>query len=147
MMPFGPFRRKKKDGEEKSRKPRPLIQAKAPSTELPSGEEIERSVKATLLQGTEKIAGALYLTNKRLMFEAEKGEERWMIVPFEEIKEAGLYPWRHAPMGAPSSLRQCLFVQTEAGEQVWWDFDEQSEREWLPAVQGKVGRDEDEEDA
>jgi hypothetical protein len=41
-------------------------------------------------------------------------------------------------MGLPSSLRQCLVVQTAKGEQVWWDFDEKAEREWLPLVQAKL---------
>jgi hypothetical protein len=38
-------------------------------------------------------------------------------------------------MGAPMSRRQCLFVETTKGEQVWWDFGANDEREWLPLVQ------------
>ena len=54
------FRRKAKE---------PPTQEKVapPSMELPSGETIERSVKATLLLGTDKLAGRLYMTNRRLV--------------------------------------------------------------------------------
>lgn len=136
-MPFGPFRRRKKEEGEVAPRPEQLLRAKAPSVEMPSGETIERSIKATLLQGTAKVNGALYLTNRRLMFESEKGEARWMIVPFEEMREAGLYRWHHAPMGR-TSLNQCLCVVTTKGEQVWWDFDERAEREWVEVLQGRV---------
>jgi hypothetical protein len=105
--------------------------------DLPSGEEIERSEKATLLHGTAKIPGRLYMTNRRLIFQADKGEAKWMIVPYTEVREAGLYRWHHAPMGR-SSLNQCLCLVTTKGEQVWWDFDEQAEREWLPALQSHL---------
>jgi hypothetical protein len=108
--------------------------AAPPSMELPSGEEIERSTPATLLQGKNAIKGSLFLTNKRLLFEAKTGDERWMSVPFSEIKSAGLYPWPRATLGAPSSRRQCLAVETKKDEQVWWDFGERDEREWLPIV-------------
>lgn len=109
-----------------------------PSAALPSGEEVERAVEATLLQGKIAVKGRLYLTNRRLVFEAKKGETRWMVVPFAEVKSAGLYPWPHVPMGMPSSRRQCLVVQTTSDEQVWWDFGERDEREWLPLVQQKM---------
>lgn len=135
-MPLGPFRRRKKDADAPP-KPEQLQRAKPPSVDLPAGEMIERSIKATLLQGTTKVNGALYLTNRRLMFESEKGEARWMIVPFDEMREAGLYRWHHAPMGR-SSLNQCLCVVTTKGEQVWWDFDEHAEREWVEALQRRI---------
>jgi hypothetical protein len=105
--------------------------------ELPSGETIERSVKATLLLGTDKLPGRLYMTNRRLLFEADKGEARYMSVPYHEMREAGLYRWHHAPMGR-SSLNQCLCAVTTKGEQVWWDFGEHEEQEWLPLVQGHI---------
>jgi len=126
------------------RTPKP---ASPPSVELPSGEEVERAVKATLLYGKQQIKGHLHMTNRRLMFEAEKGETRWMIVPYEEITSAGLYPWPGATMGLPSSLQQCLVVQTTSGEHVWWDFDERAEREWLPLVQAKIPASEEQDDA
>lgn len=109
-----------------------------PSVELPSGEEVERATKATLLYGKQQIKGILHMTNRRLMFEAQKGEERWMVVPYGEMKGVGLYPWPGAPMGLPSSLAQCLVVETTKGEQVWWDFDERAEKEWLPLVQARL---------
>lgn len=108
-----------------------------PSMELPSGETIERSVKATLLLGTDKMAGRLYMTNRRLLFEADKGEARYMSVPYDEMREAGLYRWHHAPMGR-SSLHQCLCAVTTKGEQVWWDFNEHEEQAWLPLVQAHI---------
>jgi hypothetical protein len=109
-----------------------------PSVELPSGEEVERSIRATLLYGKERMKGVLHMTNRRLMFESEKGDARWMIVPYGEMTSAGLYPWPGATMGLPSSLQQCLVVETSKGEQVWWDFDERAEREWLPLVQARI---------
>jgi hypothetical protein len=113
------------------RKPKPLP---SPSADLPSGEEVQRATKATLLQGKDAIKGILHMTNRRLLFEANKGDARWMVVPFAEIKSAGLYPAPSMTMGAPSSRRQCLAVETTKGEQVWWDFGEKDEREWLPVV-------------
>jgi len=117
------------------RSPKPLP---APSTPLPPGEDVERAVKATLLYGTQRLKGILHMTNRRLLFEADKGEARWMNVPYEEMRRAGLYPWPGATMGLPSSLAQCLVVETTRGEQVWWDFDERAEREWLPLVQARL---------
>ena len=117
-----------------------------PSKDLPPGEEVERSVKATLLYGRQALDGALYLTNRRLVFEAKKGEQRWMTVPFDEIASAGLFPAPGATMGMPSSRRQCLFVETTKGEQVWWDFGEKDEREWLPLVQAKIPQAQDPEE-
>jgi hypothetical protein len=116
-------------------KPKPLP---PPSAQLPSGEEVERATKATLLQGKQAMKGILHMTNRRLLFEAQKGDARWMVVPFEEIKSAGLFPAPGLTMGAPSSRRQCLAVETTKGEQVWWDFGEKEEREWLPIVQQKA---------
>ncbi len=106
-----------------------------PSIELPSGEEIERGVKATLLQGKAALKGTLFLTNRRLLFEAKGGDAKWLSVPYAEIKVAGLYPWPGATMGRPASRKQCLFVETTKGEQVWCDFGASDERAWLPLVQ------------
>ncbi len=106
-----------------------------PSAELPSGEEVERAARATLLQGKAAIKGTLFLTTRRLMFEAKQGDARWMIVPYGEVKSAGLFPWPRATMGAPSSRQQCLVIETTKGEHVWWDFGAREEREWLPIVQ------------
>ena len=109
-----------------------------PSVELPSGEEVERATTATLLLGKDAIKGVLHMTNRRLMFEAPKGDARWMIVPYSEMKSAGLYPAPGATMGTPSSRSQCLLIETTKGEQVWWDFGEKDERVWLPLVQARV---------
>lgn len=117
------------------RKPKP---PPAISIELPSGEEVERALVADLLRGKTAVRGALFMTNRRLMFEARRGEARWMIVPYDEVKSAGLYPAPNLHVGAPASRRQCLFIETTKGEQVWWDFGVQDEREWLPLVQEKA---------
>jgi hypothetical protein len=106
-----------------------------PSAPLSEGEEVERATKATLLYGKQELKGVLHMTNRRLLFEAAKGDARWMIVPYDEIASAGLFPAPGMTMGMPSSRRQCLCVETAKGEQVWWDFGEQDEREWLPLVQ------------
>lgn len=117
------------------RKPKPLP---PPSAALPAGEEVERATRATLLFNKQAMKGVLHMTNRRLMFEAEKGDTRWMIVPFDEMTSAGLYAWPGATMGMPSSRRQCLVVETTKGEQVWWDFGEKDVRAWLPLVQAKI---------
>lgn len=124
------------------RKPKP---PPPPSIELPSGEVVERAVRATLLYGKRQIRGALHMTNRRLMFEAAAGDEKWMIVPYDEMASAGLYAWPGATMGMPSSLQQCLVIETAAGEQVWWDFGETDEREWLPLVRARIPGPEPEE--
>ena len=101
-----------------------------PSVELPFGEEVERGTDALLIHGKTQIRGVLHMTNKRLMFEARKGDTRWMVVPFGEIKSAGLHRAMHA-----SGLRgRCLAIETTKGEQVWWSFNEKDEQAWLPLV-------------
>lgn len=110
-----------------------------PSAPLPPDEAVERGTEATLLQGKEAMKGRLWLTNYRLLFEAKKGRARWMVVPFKEVRSAGLYPWSRGGLGGgPASRQQCLMVETTLGEQVWWDFGEQEEREWLPLVQERI---------
>lgn len=116
------------------RKPKPPPE---PSVRLPLYERVERAVPATLLHGGEAMKGSLFLTNDRLLFEAQKGDARWMSVPWNEIKSAGLHRWQGA-MGGPSTRNQCLVVETTKGEQVWWDFGENEEREWLPLVQERA---------
>jgi len=122
----------------------PLFKRKPPAAPLipvdalKSGEEVERSVRATLLQGRAAIKGSLYMSNRRLLFQSDKGEARWLVVPYDEIKSVGLYPAPRRSMGAPGSRGQCLFVETEKGEQVWWDFDDKEERARLPLVQEHV---------
>lgn len=115
------------------RKPKPPPE---PSVSLPIGERVERATEATLLRGKDALKGNLFLTNQRLLFEARKGDARWMVVPWSEVKSAGLYRWQGA-MG-PSSRSQCLVVETTKGEQVWWDFREDEERAWLPLVQQRA---------
>jgi hypothetical protein len=123
------------------RKPKSVERVPPPS-ELQPGETVERSLKASLLYGKDKIAGSLFMTNRRLMFEAAAGkrsvgEARWMVVPYDEVREVGLHRWHHTPMGR-SSLNQCLCIVTTKGEQVWWDFAEHEEREWLLLVEAHV---------
>jgi hypothetical protein len=125
------FRRKPK--EDQPPRPPPTI-----GVELPAGEEVVRGVNAELIQAGRGIDGKLFMTNRRLMFEAKKGDARWMIVPFAEVKATGLYPAPSTPMGIPSSRRQCLFVETTKGEHVWWNFGDKEEREWLPLVQSRI---------
>ncbi len=110
-----------------NRKPKPVP---PPSVELPSGEEVERATSAVLVQGKTQMPGVLHMTNRRLMFEARRGDARWMVVPFGEIKSVGL----HRAMHAPGLRGRCLAVETTKGEQVWWSFSEKDEQEWLPLV-------------
>ena len=108
------------------------------SIELPSGEEIERAVSAELLRGKEVLPGALFMTNRRLMFEARSGDARWMVVPYDHVEAAGLYPAPNPHLGGAPSRRQCLCIETTSGEQVWWNFDDKEERDWLPLVRAKA---------
>jgi hypothetical protein len=82
-----PFFGRKKDTKE----PKPVA---PPSVELPAGEEVQQQTKATLLYGKETKKGILHMTNRRLLFEAQKGDAKWMSVPYAEIKSTGLYPRR-----------------------------------------------------
>ncbi len=117
------------------RSPKPVP---PPSAALATGEEVERAVRATLLQGKAALAGRLFMTDRRLLFEADKGDARWMSVPFDEVKSAGLYPFPRTAMGAPGSRGQSLFVETTKGEQVWWDFAARDEQAWLPLVRERA---------
>ena len=84
------------------RKPKP---PPAISIELPSGEEVERTVAAELLRGKSVLRGVLFLTNRRLMFEAQRGDARWMIVPYDEVQSAALYPAPNPHLGGPPSRK------------------------------------------
>jgi len=114
-------------------KPAPPI-----AIDLPQGETCDRSIKATLLQGKAAMKGSLYLTNRRLLFCADRGEARWMVVPFDEVKSAGVYPAPRATMGAPGASAPALFIETTRGEHVWWAFDRKTQDEWLPIVRERV---------
>jgi hypothetical protein len=124
---------RRKDKPDKPAKPPPV-----PSVDLPSGEEVERGTKAVLLQGKTVLEGTLFMTNKRLMFEAAKGDARWMIVPYDEMKSAGLYPFPSTTMGAGMARQQALFIETTKGEQVWLNFGDKDERDWLPLLQQRL---------
>ena len=93
----------------RDRRPKPPPRV---SVDLPAGEEVERGATAELMHGTSWVDGMLFMTNRRLMFEAKEGEARWMIVPYDEIASAGLHPAPGVPMGVPSNRRQCLCVVT-----------------------------------
>ena len=124
----------------RSPKPKPPLQI---SIELPAGEEVERGVSCELIQNGRGIDGTLFMTNRRLMFEARKGDARWMIVRYEEMRAVGLYPAPSATMGVPSNRRQCLFIETVKGEHVWWNFGDKEEKEWLPVVQSRLPANDD----
>jgi hypothetical protein len=122
----------------KDRAPKPPKPMAPPSADLPPGEEVVQATKATLLYGKQAMNGVLHMTNRRLLFEAQKGDAKWMSVPYDEVTSTGLYPWPGATMGMPSSRQQCLVVETKDGEQVWRDFGEKDERAWLPLVQQRI---------
>lgn len=105
-----------------------------PSVELPAGEEVERATPALLIYGKQPIKGMLHMTNRRLLFEAKKGDARWMTVPYDEVQSAGLYRSMHAP----GVRGRCLAIETTKGEQVWWSFGEKEESAWLSLVQERA---------
>ena len=106
--------------------------------QLPIGERCDRAVRATLTQGKQSMAGALYLTNRRLMFYAAKGEARWLTVPFDEVKTAGVYPSPRGHIGAPGAGGPALFVETTNGEHVWFAFDRKAQDAWLADVRKRA---------
>jgi len=113
------------------RAPKPPV---LPSVELPAGEEVERATPALLIYGKTPIKGILHMTNRRLLFEAKKGDARWMVVPYHEVRSVGLYRSMHAP----GVRGRCLAIETIKGEQVWWSFAEKEEEAWLPLVRERA---------
>jgi hypothetical protein len=104
-------------------------------TELPVDESYERGAAATLFQGKATIRGTLFMTSRRLMFQAAKGEARWLIVPFDEVQRSGIYPAPRPTIGAPRAGQPALFIETTKGEHVWWSFDRKEQDAWLPLIQ------------
>jgi hypothetical protein len=105
------------------------------SIDLPSGEGVERGARATLLQGKAAIKGTLFLTNRRIMFEAERGDTRWLVVPYGEVRSAGVFPAPNVAMGRPGRRPPCLFIETTKGEHVWLSFGDKEQREWTPLIE------------
>jgi hypothetical protein len=118
------------------RTPKPPV---VPTIELPGGETADRNTRATLIQGKQALKGALLLTPTRLLFEADRGDARWLSVPFAEVKASGIYPAPQGTIGRPLSTRQkCLFIETTSGEHVWYAFDQKAQAEWLALVQARA---------
>ncbi len=116
----------------------PAPPPKQPQVALPSGEEVARSADAVLVQGKAAIKGVLFLTNRRLVFEAKSGDARYMTVPFSEVKASGVYVPPATTMGRPGARQPCLFIETDKGEHVWWSFARNEEDEWLAIVRERV---------
>ena len=115
-------------------KPPPALTA-----DLPGGETPERSVRTTLIQGKTAMKGSLFLTVSRLLFEADRGDARWLSVPFAEVKASGIYPAPQGTAGRPMGVGpKCLFIETTSGEHVWYAFDQKEQAEWLALVQTRV---------
>lgn len=106
--------------------------------DLPPGEVYERGARATMLQGKTPMRGTLYMTDRRLLFQAEKGEARWLSVPFDEVRSAGLYAPPRVTMGAPGGGALSLFIETTKGEHVWWSFDRKEQNAWLAIVRERA---------
>ena len=118
-----------------SRKPKPPPEL---PIQLPIGERCDRAVRATLTQAKQSVGGALYLTNRRLMFYAAKGEARWLVVPFDEVKTAAVYASPRGHIGAPQVGGPALFVETTKGEHIWFAFDRKEQDAWLADVKKRV---------
>ena len=80
----------------------------------------------------------MYLTSRRVMFHAAKGEARWLIVPFDEVEKSGVFPAPRLTMGAPRAGQPALFIETTKGEHVWLSFDRKEQDSWLPIIQERV---------
>jgi hypothetical protein len=118
-----------------SRKPKPPPEL---PVQLPIGERCDRATRATLTQGKQTMSGALYMTNQRLMFYASKGEARWLVVPFGEVKSAGVYPSPRGHVGAPQAGGPALFIETTKGEHIWLAFDRKEQDAWLADVRKRA---------
>ena len=106
--------------------------------QLPIGERCDRAVRATLTQAKQSMAGSLFLTNRRLMFYASKGEARWLVVPFDEVKTAAVYASPRGHIGAPQAGGPALFIETTKGEHIWLAFDRKEQDAWLLDVKKRV---------
>lgn len=117
----------------RKRKPPPEL-----PVQLPIGERCDRAVRATLTQAKQSLGGALFLTNRRLMFYASKGEARWLVVPFDEVKTAAVYPSPRGHIGAPQAGGPALFIETTKGEHIWFGFDRKEQDAWLADLKKRV---------
>ncbi len=112
------------------RLPWPLRRASPPSCNAPlaDGEAVLRGQRCVLVYRRERKRGALHLTNRRLMFEADRGDARWLIIPLDEISRAGAYR-------APASTAYQLWVETTKGEQAPFAMSRRDAEAWAQAIE------------
>lgn len=109
-------------------------EAPACNAPLETGEAIIRAQRCVLIYGRERKPGALHLTSRRLVFEADRGDARWLIVPRDEISSAGAYRLR-----APGAFH--LWIRTAKGEEVVFALSRRDAEAWAEAIGRAPGTD------
>jgi hypothetical protein len=95
---------------------------------LAEGETILRGQRSVLVYGRERKRGALHLTTRRLIFEADRGGARWLIIPLEEVARAGAYR-------SPGSAACQLWIETTKGEQAPFAMSRDQAQSWVEAIE------------
>lgn len=67
------------------------------------------------------------MTNRRLIFEADRGDARWLIVPLDEVAHARSYR-------TLASAGFQLWVETTKGEQVPFSMSRRDAESWAEAI-------------
>ncbi len=94
---------------------------------LSEGEAVLRGQPCALQYGRERKRGVLHLTNRRLIFEAERGDARWLIIPLDEVARAAAYRDM-----ASTAFR--LWVETTQGEQAPFLMPRRDAESWARAI-------------
>lgn len=112
------------------RLPWPWRSPSPPSCNAPlaEGETILRGQRCVLVYGRERKRGALHLTVHRLIFEADRGDARWLIIPLEEVARAGAYR-------ALALTGYQLWVETADGEHAPFAMSRRDAEVWARAVE------------
>jgi hypothetical protein len=95
---------------------------------LAEGETVVRGQRCTLLYGRERKRGVLHLTDRRVIFQAERGDARWLIIPLEDVARAGAY---RTPGGAAFQL----WVETANGEHAPFAMARADAQAWAKAIE------------
>ena len=108
-----------------------------PKTTLAPGESAVKEGRASLRRGAETVGGRLFLTNRRLIFEAhifnaQRGGDQIKLAQIDEVRPA----WTKF-FGAIPLLPSTLSVRTHDGDE--YDLVCRGRRAWLAAIQEAKG--------
>lgn len=112
------------------RLPWPRRRPSTPACNAPlvEGETILRGQWCVLVYGRERKPGVLHLTDRRLIFEADRGDARWLIIPLDEVSRAGAYR-------ALGSTGYQLWIETANGEHAPFAMSRRDAEAWVRAVE------------